>query len=210
MNNQKFFKFETKNELDLSSFFVNETNNEAFSSINKKYLAENIFLVGPKKSGKSHLANIWKNNNDAIFFNNNFDKILSQNKNVLIDDLFINLNEEMLFHLINHCKSNNLIMLITSEINLFDYNFKLPDLLSRLKTFNHAKIKKPDDEILVNVLTKLLIDKQFIIKNNEIFDYLLNRIHRTYEEVYNIVKKMDKMSLEKKRQLTIPSIKELI
>ena len=94
--------------------------------------------------------------------------------------------------------------------SIFEYNFVIPDLLSRLKVFNHAKINNPDDEILINVLTKLLIEKQFIIKNNDIFDYLLNRIQRSYEEVYNIVKKMDDMSLEKKRQLTIPSIKELI
>jgi len=210
MNQQKFFKFETKNDLDLSSFFVNDTNNQAFSLVNKENLTENIFLIGPKKSGKSHLANIWKLNNDAIIFDNNIDDIIEKNKNVLIDNLFINLDEEIIFHLINHCISNNLIILITSEINLFEHNFIIPDLLSRLKIFNHAKINNPDDEILINVLTKLLIEKQFIIKNNDIFDYLLNRIQRSYEEVYNIVKKMDDMSLEKKRQLTIPSIKELI
>ena len=77
-------------------------------------------------------------------------------------------------------------------------------------TDNYAYIKNPDDEILINVLTKLLTEKQFIIKNNDIFEFLLKRINRTYEDVYKIVDKMNSMSLEKKRQLTIPTIRELI
>tara|TARA_Y100000590_G_scaffold461736_1_gene624005 strand:- start:1379 stop:2011 length:633 start_codon:yes stop_codon:yes gene_type:complete len=210
MNQQTYFKFDNREDLDPSSFFVNGTNIEAFSLINQKQLNENILLIGPKKSGKTHLANIWKINNNAIVYDNNIDEIISQNKNVLVDNLFINLDEENIFHLINHCISNKLNILITSENNLFEHNFNLPDLLSRLKIFSFTKIKNPDDEILINVLTKLLIDKQFIVKNNDIFDFLLNRIKRTYEEVYNIVQKMDNMSLQKKRQLTIPSIKELI
>ena len=211
MNKQKYFNFEIKNNLDLSNYFVNETNNDAFLIVNNKKISQNIFLVGPNKSGKTHIANIWKNNNQAVIYNgNNIDKILKQNKNILIDNLFDNLDEEKVFHLINHCISNNLFILITSQINLYEYKFNIPDLLSRLKVFQYAKIHNPNDEMLINVLTKLLNEKQFIIKNNEIFDFLLKRIHRTYEDVYNIVKKMDNMSLEKKQQLTIPSIKKLI
>ena len=60
------------------------------------------------------------------------------------------------------------------------------------------------------ILTKLLIEKQFIIKNPEIFEFLVNRIERSYQSIYNLVDKLDKLSLEKKRQLTIPLIKEII
>ena len=54
------------------------------------------------------------------------------------------------------------------------------------------------------------MEKQFIIKNKDIFEFLLKRVNRTYEDIYNLVDKMDKLSLEKKRQLTIPLIRELI
>ena len=54
------------------------------------------------------------------------------------------------------------------------------------------------------------MEKQFIIKNKDIFEFLLKRVNRTYEDIYNLVNKMDKLSLEKKRQLTIPLIRELI
>ena len=49
-----------------------------------------------------------------------------------------------------------------------------------------------------------------IINNSEIFSYVLKRINRTYKDIYLLVDKIDKLSLEKKRELTIPLIKELI
>ena len=66
MNEQIFFDFNINTALDINSFFVNKTNEKAFSLINNVNFSENIILVGPKKSGKSHLANIWMNNNKAI------------------------------------------------------------------------------------------------------------------------------------------------
>ena len=57
---------------------------------------------------------------------------------------------------------------------------------------------------------KLLYDKQIIIKNSEIFFYITKRINRTYVDLYNFVEKIDKLSLSKKKQLSIPLIKELL
>ena len=68
----------------------------------------------------------------------------------------------------------------------------------------------PDDELIVNLINKLLYDKQIIINNSEIFSYVLKRINRTYKDIYLLVDKIDKLSLEKRRELTIPLIKELI
>ena len=59
-------------------------------------------------------------------------------------------------------------------------------------------------------MTKLFSDKQIIIKNKDIFDYIFNRVNRSYIDLYLFVEKLDKLSLEKKRQLTIPLIKEII
>ena len=81
---------------------------------------------------------------------------------------------------------------------------------SRLKTFSFLEINNPDDEMLITVLTKLLLDKQFIVNSNDIFEYILRRVDRTYDGIYNIVSKLDVLSLEKKRQLTIPLIKEIL
>ena len=210
MTKQNFFNYYLKEIKDSSNFFVNKTNQDTHDIIVKSKSVNNIFLNAPNKSGKSHLVNIWNKNNNAILYCYNLREIIDAKQNVAIDDLFKNIIEEDIFHIINHCKQENLKILITSNLSLNDYSFKLKDLKSRLKTFYHVSISNPDDEMIKIILTKLLLEKQFIIKNPEIFEYLVNRIERSYQSIYNLVDKLDKLSLEKKRQLTIPLIKEII
>ena len=210
MTKQNFFNYHLKEIKDSSNFFVNKTNQETHNIIEKKISVKNIFLNAPNKSGKSHLVNIWKKNNNAILYCHNLREIIDAKQNVAIDDLFKNIIEEDIFHIINHCKQENLKILITSNSSLNDYSFKLKDLKSRLKTFYHVSISNPDDEMIKIILTKLLLEKQFIIKNPEIFEFLVKRVERSYQSIYNLVDKLDKLSLEKKRQLTIPLIKEIL
>ena len=209
MIKQKIFNFNFNLNDNNSNFFVNSTNKNAFDGITSQNL-KGIFLVGPNKSGKSSLADIWLNKFNGIKFNNNFEQIINNYKNVLIDDIDRKNNEENLFHILNHCKLNNLRILITSKYQIKDMQLGLNDLISRIKTFNFFEIYKPDDEMLINLLTKLFVEKQFVINSNDIFKYILNNAERSYENVFNIVNKLDKLSLEKKRQLTIPLIKEIL
>ena len=127
-----------------------------------------------------------------------------------IDDVLISVNEEELFHIINHCRLFNLKIFITSSIKINDFKFKLLDLYSRLRSFYYTDIKKPDDEMCKMFLTKLFFDKQIFIKNKEIFDYVFTRINRSYNDIFKFVETIDQLSLEKKRQLTIPLIKEIL
>ena len=208
MKEQKSFNYQFNQFINVENFFVNETNFYPFNSlINNKN--QNSFLFGPKKSGKSFLGQIWLKNNNAIPLSNNFEFILSNKNNVLIDEIKLT-QEEEIFHIINHCTLNNLKLLIISHKKINDINFSLIDLSSRLKTFDYLEIKQPNDEMLLTILTKLLIDKQFIINSSEIFEYILRRVDRTYEAINEIVSKLDILSLQKKRQLTIPLIKEIL
>ena len=146
----------------------------------------------------------------ALLDKNNFEIILNYKKNIFIDDFLKNINEEQIFHLINHCSINKLTILFTSNKEMFEHNFFLQDLLSRIKTFHTLRIDLPDDDLIINLMIKLLHDKQIIIKNEEIFHYILKRIERSYEEIFLLIEKIDKLSLEKKRELTIPLIKKLL
>ena len=210
MTTQEYFNYHLKEIKDLSNFFVNGTNQQTYDIINNNKIINNIFLKGPEKSGKTHLVNIWSKNNNAIIYNYNLTEILDSKKNVVIDNLFKNIDEENIFHIINHCKNENLKVLVTSELSLNEYGFKLNDLKSRLKTFYLVSILDPDEEMIKIILMKLLHEKQFIIKNPEIFEYLFKRIERSYKSIYNLIDKLDKLSLQKKRQLTIPLIKEIL
>ena len=205
---QKSFIYQFNNDLNELNFFVNKTNLNAFDGL-ITYNHQLLFLYGPKKSGKSFLGQIWKKKNKAILFENNIDFIINNNSNVLIDD-FMSYDEETIFHIVNNCILNNLKILVISENRIGDINFKFKDLSSRLKIFSNFVINHPNDEMLLTILTKLLIDKQFIINTKDIFEYILRRVDRSYQGINDIVNKLDVLSLEKKRQLTIPLIKEIL
>ena len=208
---QTFFNYNLKARLAIDNYFVGISNMESYNLLIKNNnFNDNFFLYGPSKSGKTHLALIWKNKFNALNYNNNLDEIINTKKNVLIDNIFNDINEEDIFHLINHCNLNKLKLLVTSHIYLYEYIFQFEDLSSRLKTFINIKIDLPDDELLVNLMIKLFNDKQIIIKNPEIFNYILRRVQRSYEKIFLFIERIDKLSLTKKRQLTIPLIRELI
>ena len=210
MKKQEIFDFKFNNENNHLNFYVNTTNAQAYHGALQEN-NRNIFIIGPSKSGKTFLANLWLNKFSGIKYYNNFHFLIEKKSNIIIDDIHLKSdNQENIFHLINHCKNFNLKILITSNLNIDEIEFSLYDLISRLKTFNQFKINQPDDDMLLNILTKLFIDKQFVINSAEIFNYILHRSNRSYEDMFNIVKKLDKLSLEKKRQLTIPLIKEIL
>ena len=208
MNNQKIFNFTFNNTINDFNFYVNETNFNAFD-----FLINNnnnfSFLYGPDKSGKSYISQIWLHKNNAISLNNNYELFIDNKSNILIDELSL-FEEEKVFHIVNNCILNNIKVLITSKNKINEIDFKYNDLSSRLKTFLYLEINQPNDEMLIAILTKLLVEKQFIIKSNEIFEYILRRVDRSYKGVYDVVNKLDIMSLQKKRQLTIPLIKEIL
>ncbi len=198
-------KFDNDNELN---FFVNKTNSYPFNALinnDTKF----SFLYGPEKSGKSYLAKIWLKKNNALQYNDNNELLLNKKDNILIDNL-LSYDQEKIFHVVNHCILNNLKILITADKKINEINFQYDDLSSRLKTFSNLEIDQPNDEMLLAILTKLLLDKQFIINSNEIFQYILRRVDRSYLGINKIVNKLDILSLEKKRQLTIPLIKEIL
>ena len=162
---QYFFDYKLKSKFSIDDFYVSSSNENAYYYItNNNFINNNIILIGPNKSGKTHLGKIWQENHNAVIFENNFDELIEQKENIFIDNFLENIREENLFHLINHCLLNNLYILLTSNIDITEYNFLLKDLSSRLKTFNHLRIKMPDDSLIINLLNKLLHDKQIIIK----------------------------------------------
>ena len=207
---QSFFNYNLRPNFSLNDFFVGSANIEAYNLLINTKKINNLFLVGPPKSGKTHLSFIWQKKFNGIIYNNNINQILENKSDVIIDNIFNNINEEEIFHIINHCSSVNCRILVTSNIRLNEFTFQLKDLSSRLKTFMNVNINLPDDELLVNLMTKLFHDKQIIVKNPEIFHYIIKRVDRSYEKIFHLIDKIDNLLMKKNKQLTIPIIKELI
>ena len=95
MSYQKTFNYHFSSKIDHENFFINHTNQEAYEATILENFDQNIFLFGPEKSGKSYLASLWKDKNDAISFNDNF--IYSFCDICIPDIKFIKLESHRLF-----------------------------------------------------------------------------------------------------------------
>ena len=58
MKKQKYFNFNFKNKDNYLNFYINKTNEDAYNGVLSSENF-NIFLSGPKKSGKSFLSKLW-------------------------------------------------------------------------------------------------------------------------------------------------------
>ena len=64
------------------------------------------------------------------------------------------LDEELLFMIINTFINSKNYLIIISRKPLIDYKIKLLDLKSRIITFDQKKIENPSDELIYTLLTK--------------------------------------------------------
>ena len=208
------FKFNIPTSYTLENYLISSSNNDAYQYLfDKNNKLDFVFLYGPKKSGKTHLSSIWCNKNNSlnlILKNIKINKIINLNKNIFIDDVFLLLEEEKLFHLINHCKINKLKILLSSNLKPSEYKFESNDLSSRIRSFTLVKIYQPDDLLISNLMIKLFNDRQIYISDRKVIPFITQRINRTFEDVYKIVDKIDKFSLNNKKEITIPLIKKII
>ena len=173
-----------------------------------------VNINGENFSGKTHLINIFiKKFKGVIFDANTFDNENLSNlnlyENIVLENLGENINEKLIYSLINTVEQNNKYLIITSNKPIVEINFNLIDLKSRSKSFLIQNIKKPDDELIFALLIKNLSDRQITIEK-KLINYVVKRIHRSYSKIFDFIYKIDEMSLKRKKPININLIKELL
>jgi len=208
------FKFD-KNYLD-QDYYLSSCNQEAYNLINcwPKWIKKTINLYGEKFSGKSHLASIFEKKTACIkVFSGKFSDETIQNfktkQAVIIEDLDKNFSENLLYTVLNIIEQENKYLLITSLEPLNKFNFKLPDLISRIRNCLIIGIKNPDDNLIYALLIKYLSDRQINI-DKKLIEYIIKRIDRSYEKIFLFIHKVDKLSLKKGKPVDLATIKEAL
>jgi len=205
------------------NFLINDSNKMAVSLIDemknlsvfkKKYIFPILYLYGPERSGKTHLASIFKENNNAKFINTIEEKDLLNAKkgcSYIIDNLEknSNLDPKMLMHLINEVYSGSGSILLISNLPPSQIKFDIIDLKSRIKSFINVGIDLPNDEVLYSMLIKELDDRKIILSDNLCL-YIIKRIPRNYKSILEFSKQLDRISLEIKGQIKLEHIRSLI
>ena len=214
--NQLLLNFEYKQNFKDEDFYVSNSNYYAFKLINSWPKWEKNFLniCGEKYSGKTHLTNIFLKKFkgtkiDANSFKNQNLKELKIYENIILDNLHQNVDESLIYSLFNIVDQDNKYLIINSLIPISEINFKLKDLKSRAKNCLIAKIDKPDDELMFAIILKNFSDRQITI-DKKLIDFIIKRVDRSYDKIFEFIYKIDEISLKKKKSIDFKIIKEVL
>ena len=214
--NQKIIKFNYEKNLKSDDFFTSTSNKHVYNFLNSWPKWEKNFLniCGEKLSGKSHLMNIFLKKFkgiifDAYKFNNHDLANIKLHENIIIEDLSEEINEKLIYTLINIIDQSNKYLIITTLKPIPELDFNLIDLKSRTKNFLIQNIRKPDDELVFALLIKNLSDRQITIEK-KLVNYIVKRIHRSYSNIFDFIYKIDEVSLKKKKSINLSIIREIL
>ena len=213
---QLIFNFPFTTNYFEEDFFVSSSNFEAYKLIETwpKWPSRNINIYGTSGCGKSHLANILKKKINSFFINasdisNNSLALIKLKECLIIDNYENNIEENLLYTIINQTHQSNQYVIINSDQPISSLEIKLEDLKSRLNSFSKITIDLPTDDLIKVVLTKNFSDKQIQI-DNKLIDFILKHINRSYEDIFNFIKKIDELSLSTGKSININLIKKVL
>ncbi len=214
--NQTIIKFDYDKNFKNSDFVLSKSNKHIYNFLDRwpKWERNFINIIGQKFSGKTHLINIFIKKNNGIRINgqslNEEDlKKIEIHKNIIIEDLTSNINENLFYSLMNLIEQDNKYVIITSLNPIVDIDFNLIDLKSRAKSFLLLNIEQPDDELIFGIILKNLSDRQILL-DKKLIDYIVKRIERSYSKIHNFIYKIDQLSLKKKKSIDFKIIKDVL
>ena len=154
-----------------------------------------------KENKKTKIINAENSDNKTIEYLSNLDCLIIENfKN--------NIDEDLLYSILNQSKLLDNFLLINSRISIKDYDLNLLDLKSRLNSFIFIGIDLPNDDLLRVVITKSLSDKQISI-SPKLSDYIINNVERSYEKMFKFIKDLDELFLSTGKSININLIKSI-
>ncbi len=216
MSQQLIFNFPFKKTYLSQDFYVSKNNFNAFKLIESwpQWPSRFINIFGPKGCGKTHLANILSSKIGSLIIsgkkiNNDIIVKYKTKECLIIDDFNNDIEENLLYSIINLALQDNKYLIISSPISLKKFKIKLKDLNSRFTSFIEVGIDLPTDDLIKVILTKNFSDKQISINKKNI-DYILNNIDRSFEKINLFSNLIDNLSLEKAKPINLQLIKDVL
>ncbi|WP_026244509.1 DnaA regulatory inactivator Hda [Dasania marina] len=186
-----------------------------------------IFLCGPSGSGRSHLLQAACHHADQLGHASVY-LPLDELSHYPPEELFAGLAalplvcldnishvlgnaqwEEALFHLFNQMREADNCLLIAADKAVADLAITMPDLASRLGWGAFYQLKPLSDEQRIAVL-KLRAVSRGLELSDEVAQYIYKRCQRNMEALLTTLAQLDRASLQERRKLTIPFVKEVL
>ena len=200
----KNFSFLKKMISEIELFFSNEEN---FLLLNiKEDLIRNYLFHASFNSYKTQPKII--DLKEKIFNPDVFKYPMVFIKNLSSDTL----NQEseiFLFHGFNYCLNQNTKILFSSNDFIKNLDIKLADLESRLNTVLPVEILNPADEEKMNLINFELKQRGLEINDKEM-QYIFTHHSRDLNSLLNLAEKLDEISHQEKKSISINLIKKII
>ena len=214
---QLLFNFKLDKTFQEENFFISKSNFYVYELLKNwpNWEKKIVNIVGGNKSGKTHLSRIFLEKNkgkllDSKDLNDDFLSKIKIIQNIVIDNFRKEIvNENLLYSLFDLVDLGNKFLVINSLTPISELTFSLPDLSSRANNCLIARIDMPDDELIFALVIKNFSDRQINV-DKKIIDYIVKRIDRSYDKIFEFIYKINEISLKKKKPINLKIIKEVL
>ncbi|MFQ6753339.1 DnaA/Hda family protein [Cereibacter sphaeroides] len=220
MKGQLAFDLPIRPALSREDFFISPANALALASLDgwRDWPRGKMVLVGPRGSGKTHLAHIWAAQAEARLIP--AEALARADLPALAADGAVAVEdaerlggdraaEEALFHLHNLMLERAGALLITAAGPPRDWGLGLADLKSRVQAASVTRLEAPDDALLSAMLVKLFTDRQIAVPGM-LVPWLVARMDRSCEAARALVAALDARSLAERRPISRQMAAELL
>ncbi len=223
---QLTFPWNTVNKSSLESFYASKDNLHVVSILKDKTFQDDLFIFGSKESGKTYLLQAMCNSysslnksslyiplKKAMGYGTEIFESLENIQLICLDGIENVIStiewEKAIFNLINKTLISKSRLIITSSEDLQSLNFVLPDLESRLRKIESYELTPIQDKDILDALKYISKLKSINLGDKEA-RYLVTYAQRNISNLVHILESLDQLSMEMKRKITIPLIKEVI
>ena len=214
---QLLFKFPFKKKYYEQDFYVSSNNFSAYKLVESwpNWSGKWLNVFGAAGCGKTHLSKILEKRInkikvlDAKLINNKIISELDYLDCLIIDNYENNIDETLLYSILNQSKQLEKYIVINSILSLKELVFKLNDLRSRINSFVFIGIQLPTDDLLQVIISKSFSDKQINL-NPKISEYIIKNVERSYDKMFKFLKDIDELSLSTGKSININLIKKVL
>ena len=223
---QLTFPWNKVNKSSLEGFFTSQENSHLLSLLKDSDFLDDLFIYGTKESGKTFLLQAMCNSYSSVSKSSLYIPLKKvMNYGVEIFESLENIDlicidgieeaiskmewEKAIFNLINKALISESRLILTSSKDLKSLNFSLPDLESRIRKIQSYELYPINDEDIFDAL-KYISKLTSINLGDKEAKYLVTYSQRNISNLVHILESLDQLSMEMKRKITIPLIKEVI